>query len=184
MISFIVYFISHNLDAKKKMLEEIDRVFQGDRTRPITENDFHKLKYCEAVIKEVDRVHPVANMLARYAQEPDEIAGYKWPAGTLFRLNIEAVHKSENYWEESKKFNPERWLTESFEPKKHTFIMFGGGLRICPGRKLAMIELVCLMALIFRKYEIDLVDMEAPLKTETGAITAYTELLAKIRPRN
>src|ERR1051325_6169566 len=184
MISFIVYFVSHNPDVKKKMLEEIDRVFQGDKTRPITENDFHSLKYCEAIIKEVDRIHPVANMLARYSQEPDEVAGYKWPAGTMFQMNAVTIHKHKGDWEDPEKFNPDRWLVEGFEPKKYSFVMFGGGLRVCPGRKLAMIELVCLMALLYRRYEIDLVDMEAPLKTKSTAITTCTGLLVKIKSRN
>src|SRR5581483_11935330 len=141
-------------------------------------------KYCEAIIKEVSRVFPVVTSFSRYSDKPDEIAGYKWPSNTTFRINADALHHSEDYWEEPDKFNPDRWMVEGFEPKKNSFIMFGGGLRVCPGRKLAIIELVCLMALIYRKYEIDLVDMEAPLKVESALITACTELLVKIRPRN
>ncbi|PKC00252.1 cytochrome P450 [Rhizophagus irregularis] len=57
------------------------------------------------------------------------------------------------------------------------------GLRLCPGRKLAMIELVCLIALFYRKYEIDLVDMNAPLKVINGGVTACGELLTKIKHR-
>src|SRR6202044_2526720 len=110
--------------------------------------------------------------LPRCLEKPDEIAGYQWPAGTLIRINIDAIHSNGDYWEEPDKFNPDRWMDERFEPKKHSFIMFGGGLRICPGRKLAIIELVCLMALLFRKYEINLVDMEAPLKTKSTIITS------------
>ena len=90
-----------------------------------------------------------------------------------------------DYLDEPDKFNPDRWMTEGFEPKKNSFIVFGGGLRICPGRKLAIVELICLMVLLFRKYEIDLVDMEAPLKTKSFLLTACTELLVEItRPRN
>ncbi|CAI2170881.1 3493_t:CDS:2 [Funneliformis geosporum] len=183
MISFIVYHLDHNPDVKKKMLKEIDEIFQGDRERPITEDDFHKLKYCEAIIKEVDRVLPVANMMVRYSQEPDEVAGYNWPAGTIFHINAVSIHKHNDYWEEPEKFNPDRWMVKGFEPKKYSFIMFGGGLRICPGRKLAMIELICLMALIYRKYEVDLVDKKSPLKTVSTALTTCPELLVKIRPR-
>jgi cytochrome P450 len=167
------------------MIEEIDRIFQGDKMRPITENDFHNLKYCEAIVKEVSRVYPVVTSITRFIDKPSEIAGYQsWPANTLFRVNIDAIHDEKDYWEEPNKFNPDRWLIEGFEPKKYSFIMFGGGLRLCPGRKLAMVELICLMALLFRKYEIDLVDMNAPLRTESSAITACTELLVKIKPRN
>ncbi|RIA88315.1 cytochrome P450, partial [Glomus cerebriforme] len=181
MISFIIYYLGHNPDVKKKMLEEIDGIFQGDKTRPITEKDFHSLKYCEAIIKEVARVFPAVSSFNRYINKPDEIAGYNWPTGTTFRINVDAIHSHENYWEDSDKFNPDRWMVEGFEAKKYSFIMFGGGLRLCPGRKLAMIELVCLMTLLFRKYEIDLVDMNAPLKTRSNAVTVCTELLVKVK---
>ncbi|GBB83163.1 hypothetical protein RclHR1_00010045 [Rhizophagus clarus] len=183
-ISFIVYYLAHYPDVKRKMVEEIDRIFQDDKTRPITENDFQKLKYCEAVIKEVSRVFTVVPSVVRTTSKSDEIAGYKWPANTMFRINIDAIHYKEEYWEEPDKFNPDRWLVEGSDPKKLSFLMFGGGLRICPGRKLAMIELICLMALLYRKYEIDLVDMNAPLNVVSGGVTACNELLVKIKPRN
>ncbi|CAB5203667.1 unnamed protein product [Rhizophagus irregularis] len=183
-ISYIIYYIAHNLDVKKKLIEEIDRIFQGDETRPITENDFQKLKYCEAIAKEVARVFTVVPSFTRYINKPDEIAGYKWPAGTMFRINADAIHYNRDYWEDPDKFNPDRWMAEGFESNKHSLLMFGGGLRICPGRKLAMIELVCLIALLYRKYEIDLVDMNAPLKVISGGVTACTELLVEIKPRN
>ena len=102
----------------------------------------------------------------------------------MFRVDANTIHINKDYWEEPDKLNPDRWMVEGFEPKKYSFIMFGGGLRICPGRKLAMIELVGLMALLYRKYEIELVDMEAPLKIKSGIITACTELSVKIRARN
>src|SRR5581483_701228 len=118
---------------------------------------------------------------SRISEKSDEIAGYQWPAGTLFRVNSSALHKNEDCWEEPEKFNPDRWLVKGFEPKKYSFVMFGGGLRICPGRKFAMVELVCLMALLFRKYEIDLVDMKAPLKTKAMMVNSCSELLIKIK---
>ncbi|GET00934.1 cytochrome P450 [Rhizophagus clarus] len=184
MISFIVYYLAHYPDVKRKVVEEIDRVFQDDKTRPVAEKDIHQLKYIDAVIKEVDRVFPVSNMLQRYGTEPDEVAGYKWPSGTMFQVNSISIHKNKDYWEDPETFNPDRWMVEDFEPKKYSFIMFGGGLRICPGRKLAMIELVTLTALLYRKYDIDLVDMKAPIQVKSGIITACTQLLVKIRPRH
>ncbi|RGB28475.1 cytochrome P450 [Rhizophagus diaphanus] len=121
----------------------------------------------------------------RYIDKPNEIAGYQWPADTLFIINVKAIHNNGYYWEEPNKFNPDRWMVENFEPKKNSFIMFGGGLRLCPGRKLVMIELVCLMALLFRKYEINLVDMSTPIKTKTSYDgIEISELLVEIKQRN
>ncbi|PKK41456.1 cytochrome P450, partial [Rhizophagus irregularis] len=82
------------------------------------------------------------------------------------------------------KFNPDRWMDENFEPKKNSFFMFGGGLRLCPGRKLAKIELVCLMALLFRKYEIDLADVNTPIKTSGSLMILSIDLLVEVRLKN
>ncbi|GES95419.1 cytochrome P450 [Rhizophagus clarus] len=183
-ISYIVYYLAHNPDVKKKMLDEIDRVFEDDKTRPITESDIHNLKYCEAIVKEVSRIFSVVNSFARCLEKPEEIAGYQWPANTHVRISIDAIHHNSEYWEKPENFNPDRWMIEGFEPKKNSFITFGGGLRVCPGRKFAMVELVCLMALLFRKYEIDLINKEAPLKTLSSVITVCTELLVEIKLRN
>ncbi|RGB21982.1 cytochrome P450, partial [Rhizophagus diaphanus] len=153
IISFIVYFLAHNPDAKMKIYEEIDRRFQGDKMRPVTGDDLHSLKYCEAIIKEVARIFPIFYAFRKVIDKPEEIAGYQWPAGSYFQINADAVHGNKNHWENSDKFNPDRWMDKEFKPKKYSFITFGGGPRLCPERKLAMIELVGLMALLFRKYE-------------------------------
>ncbi|PKY50704.1 cytochrome P450 [Rhizophagus irregularis] len=185
MLSLIVYYIVHNPDVKRKMLEEIDSIFQGNKKRQITKDDYYSLSYCEAIVKEVARVFPIMHSFTRYIDKPNEIAGYQWPADTLFIINVKAIHNNDDYWEEPNKFNPDRWMVENFEPKKNSFIMFGGGLRLCPGRKLVMIELVCLMALLFRKYEINLVDMSTPIKTKTSYDSIkISELLVEIKPRN
>jgi cytochrome P450 len=170
--------------VKKKMLEEIDYIFQGDKMRPITKDDYYSLSYCEAIVKEVARVIPINHSFTRWIGEPEEIAGYQWPADTFFIIDIRAIHNNEDYWEEPNKFNPDRWMVENFEPKKNSFIMFGGGLKICPGSKLTMIESVCLIALLFRKYEIDLVDMNSPIELSCISNIVFSkELLIKIKPR-
>ncbi|CAB4383689.1 unnamed protein product [Rhizophagus irregularis] len=184
MFSLIVYYIAHNPDVKRKMLNEIENIFQGDKMRPITKDDFYNLRYCEAIVKEVARIHPVVSLLTRYIDKPNKIAKYHWPADTMFLINIKAIHNNDDDWEEPNKFNPDRWMDENFEPKKNSFFMFGGGLRLCPGRKLATIELVCLMALLFRKYEIDLADVNTPIKTSGSLMILSIDLLVEVRLKN
>ncbi|CAJ0828695.1 2443_t:CDS:2 [Entrophospora sp. SA101] len=76
----IAYFLAKNPLVKKKMVEEIDSIFGDDKTREITHDDLNKLKYCDAIIKEVDRLVPIVNTVARYSTRKEEIGGYEWPA--------------------------------------------------------------------------------------------------------
>ncbi|RGB28472.1 cytochrome P450 [Rhizophagus diaphanus] len=82
MLSIIIYYIAHNPNVKKKMLKEIDSIFQGDsgNMRPIAKDDFYSLKYCEAIVKEAARIFPIVHLNTRYIDKPSEIAGYQWPA--------------------------------------------------------------------------------------------------------
>ncbi|CAG8846702.1 4148_t:CDS:2, partial [Racocetra persica] len=81
---FVLYYISHHPHVKKKLLEEIETVFKDDPYRAVTMNDLNKLRYCEAIIKETSRIRPAISMISRYLNQPEEIAGYKWPSDHLF----------------------------------------------------------------------------------------------------
>ncbi|PKC02610.1 hypothetical protein RhiirA5_425002 [Rhizophagus irregularis] len=69
-ISFIVYYPANYPDVKKKMLNEIDRIFKMTNSS-ITENDVNNLTY----------------------------RGYQWSTETIIRINIDAINNNEEYWE-------------------------------------------------------------------------------------
>jgi len=183
-LSFIVYYLEHNPEVKEKLRQELYQVFGNDTTRPVTQQDLDKLEYTEAVICEVSRVRPVANMMMRYSSGPGEIAGYNWPTGTIFHMNFAAINKHKDHWDDPEKFDPERFMKKDENRHKYAFNMWGGGIRICPGRKLAMIELKLLTTLVYRKYDVELIDMNAPLKVKSMMLTVCQELMVKIKPRN
>ncbi|CAH1759312.1 2618_t:CDS:2 [Entrophospora sp. SA101] len=182
---FVVYYISHYPEVKKKLFEEIDSVFKDDPTREVTTTDLEKLKYCEAIIKETSRIRPTVSMLSRYSDKPDEIAGYKWPSKTLFIMYVRGINNNPLYWKDPEKFIPERFYDpeQIANQHKNSFLMFGGGPRMCLGRKVAMIELKTLLTLVYRKFDVELVDMKAPLKLVTSTITICKDLKVKLTPR-
>ncbi|CAG8469889.1 420_t:CDS:2 [Acaulospora colombiana] len=177
-----VYYLSHNPEAKKKLLEEIDTVFKDDPNKPVTLEVLEQLKYTEAIIKETSRIRPTVSMVSRYSSKPDEIAGHKWPANQLFIMYVRGINNNPLYWKEPEKFIPERFLHPE-EIQKNSFSMFGGGSRMCLGRKIAIIELKTLLALVYKSFDVELVDMQAPLKVETSTITVCKELKVRVIPR-
>ncbi|CAG8678131.1 4116_t:CDS:2 [Cetraspora pellucida] len=208
LFSFITYYLCHYPEVKRKMLAEIDSIVQPKSSFQLTHNDLSKLRYCEAIIKEVERIFPVVNLTSRYAASPIEIGGYQWPVGTTFHIDFVSLHRHKDYWSNPEAFDPDRFFHDKMNEsylnvkyeniikddhnnntkdekvgKKYSFVMFGGGFRICPGRKLAIIELLSLMVYVFGKYDVELVDKESPLKTKSSAITNCQELMVKIKPR-
>ncbi|RIB12410.1 cytochrome P450 [Gigaspora rosea] len=179
-LCFIVYYISKHPNVKKKLFEEIKTVFKDDLARQITLDDLNKLKYCEAIIKEVARIRPTFSMVSRLTNKPDEIAGYKWPSDTMFIMFVRGINNNPIYWKDSDQFIPERFYEPQENQHKLAFSMFGGGVRICPGRNLAMIQLKLFLALLYRKVDVELVDMKAPLKLKTSAFTVCENLDIKI----
>ncbi|RHZ87441.1 hypothetical protein Glove_34g91 [Diversispora epigaea] len=183
---FVLYYVSHNPNVKKKLFEEIKSVFNDDLNRHVTISDLEKLKYCEAIIKEAVRIRPTVSLNTRYCNQPEEVAGYKWPKDMIFIMYSRGINNSSLYWENPEKFIPERhYEPQGVERQQHknSFLMFGKGPRLCPGRKLAMVELKTLITLVYRKFDVELVDMQAPLNVETSTFTFIKELNIKLIPR-
>jgi cytochrome P450 len=188
MLCFVIYCLERNPEVKQKLRQEFDLVLGNDLTKPMTFKNIEELKYCDAVIKEVYRHIPVVFALGRVSTEEDKVGGYNWPKGTRFQILKSVLMKRDEYWTDPEKFDPDRfykveegdkYLRER-EHAKDSFFMWGGGIRICPGRKLAIIELKCLISMIYRKYDVELA---APLKLKSDIIKTCKELLVKVKPR-
>ncbi|GET03227.1 cytochrome P450 [Rhizophagus clarus] len=191
LVCFIVYYLEHYPDVKQRLRQEFDTILGNDLTGPITNKDLDELKYCEAVIKEVHRHSPIFTIIGRINTQNDIVGGYNWSERTRFQMLTSAIMNHKDYWTEPEKFDPDRFYKIEESDKylleknnmKNSLSIFGGGIRICPGRKLAIIELKCLLVLIYRKYDIELVDMNSPLKYKSDFLTLCKELIVKIKPR-
>ncbi|KAF0518624.1 cytochrome P450 [Gigaspora margarita] len=168
---FVIYYVCQNPHVKQKLFDEIDSVFPDSLDKLcITADHLARLKYCEAIIKETSRITSVTPVSKRIASAECEVAGF-YLQNNWNELNDDL----RNFDKENKK--------SIHDKNKYLLVIFGGGLRICPGRKLAMINNLSFMALMFKKYDVELVDMETPLKTHTRIVTNCLELKIKIKPR-
>ena len=192
MICFIVYYLGHYPEVKQRVQRELDVVLGKDLTKPVSCKDLDELQYCEAVIKEAYRLIPVVFMVGRVNSGSDNVGEYNWTEATQFYMLHSAMMKHESYWTDPEKFDPDRFYKVEESDKyllekqnyKNAFHMFGGGVRVCPGRRFAIKELKCLIALIYRKYDIEMADIKAPLKYVSNSTNTVDKLIVKIKPRN
>ncbi|XP_060198636.1 cytochrome P450 71A1-like isoform X2 [Lycium barbarum] len=117
-----------------KAHQELDVAIGKERW--VEEEDFSKLPYLEAIIKETFRLHPLAALLPpHYSLEDCNVAGYDIPKGTLVYVNAWSLGRNPKYWDRPEEFIPERFIENNVDIKGQNFTMlpFGSGRRKCPG---------------------------------------------------
>lgn len=123
----------------KKAQAEL-RKFIG-KGNPVDEQDIIRLPYLQAIIKETFRLHPPAPLLVpRKADLDIKLFGFTVPKGTHVLVNVWAIGRDPDLWENPNSFEPERFMGSHIDVKGSDFelIPFGAGRRICPGLPLAI----------------------------------------------
>lgn len=127
-----------NPEKLSRTQAELHQVIGKGKT--IEEADISRLPYLEAVLKETFRLHPAGPLLLpRKSGEDFPIGGFTIPKGAQVLLNVFAIGRDPNIWDDPDKFVPDRFLGSDIDVRGQNFelVPFGGGRRICPGLPLA-----------------------------------------------
>lgn len=169
--------IMNHPQVLKKLRAEIDAVV--GKTRLVNESDIPNLPYLQVVIKEVLRLHPTAPFALRQSAQDCTINGYNIKGKTRTLINVYAIMRDPDAWNNPEEFVPERFLEESDDgingDDEHVmvkmgsndfrYIPFGFGRRGCPGASLALTVIQGTIAALIQCFEWkvrggDMVDMQ------------------------
>ncbi|UYV80965.1 CYP3A4 [Cordylochernes scorpioides] len=91
----------------------------------------------------------------RLAIQDYEINGKKIPKSIPFLVPLDALHRSEKYWNNPDEFDPERFSPEQ-KANIPAFVYqpFGAGPRMCIGMRMANMVDKALLALILSKFRL------------------------------
>ncbi|KAG6621481.1 hypothetical protein I3842_Q025000 [Carya illinoinensis] len=128
----------------RKLREEIKSVVGGSRL--VQESDVVNLPYLQAVVKETLRLYPPLPVTTRECRQACKIEGFDVPQNTMVAINLYAIMRDPELWDNPNEFWPERLLAFSKEHdqdgsvgENSKFLTFGGGRRACPGAKIGLI---------------------------------------------
>lgn len=126
-------------DVMNKVRKEIKSVV-GNKL--VEESDIVSLPYLQAVVKETLRLYPSVPISTRECRETCKIKGFDIPKKTMVAINIYAIMRDPELWENPNEFNPERFLLvdsdcDSDDHERFRYVPFGSGRRRCPGSMLA-----------------------------------------------
>lgn len=122
------------------------------------------LPYLQAIVKETLRLHPAGPLINREASKDCVIANYHIPAKTRLLVNVWAIGRDPNHWENALEFKPERFFmsTEDIKNEKRqldvrgqhfNLLPFGSGQRGCPGTSLALQVVQTTLAVLIQCFE-------------------------------
>ncbi|KAK7460413.1 hypothetical protein VKT23_009133 [Stygiomarasmius scandens] len=176
LLSLILVLVCHP-ELQKRAQAELDSVVGSDRLPDF--KDRENLPYLDAIIKETQRMYPVAPLgLSHYSLEDDIYEGHFIPKGTTVVGNVWAVLHDERIYPNPMEFKPERFLKQEGKPTApdSAIYAFGFGRRVCPGRFYVLdavwLVLACVLATldVTKVFDIDGKEIEIVVQHTPGTI--------------
>jgi cytochrome P450 len=155
-LAWAYYLLAKNPEYRYWMEEELHNVLKG---RTPTIDDCPNLPITKAIFLETLRLYPSIWLIPRIARQPDKICGYPIPAKSSVLLNLYALHRNPQYWDNPECFYPQRFL-EDAESKRDPFsyLPFSVGPHACIGSNYAVNEGILLLATIGQRFRLELVN--------------------------
>lgn len=192
LIEWILARLVLHPDVQFKVHAELDKVV--GRSRAVNESDLTELLYLTAVVKEVLRLHPPGPLLSwsRLSIRDSVVDGRHVPAGTTAMVNMWAIMRDPEIWEDPLMFNPDRFMGR---PASEDFSVFGSDLRIapfgsgrrsCPGKALGMTTVSFWVATLLHEFEFDQPSGQSVDLSELLRLSCEmaNPLVVKARPRS
>jgi cytochrome P450 len=149
-ISWWAWLMAEHPAATQRAQAEVDSVLQG---RPPRYADVEGLGYLSATLKEALRLYPPApGLIARRTLRELKIGQWTIPKGAMIRITSWAIHRDERWFTNATSFTPERFLDNALPPKRHSYLPFGTGPRICIGSHFASTELTLIAAYLSQRF--------------------------------
>ncbi|KAK4336748.1 hypothetical protein RND71_044174 [Anisodus tanguticus] len=126
-----MFYLIHYPDIKEKLIKEIEKEFSdGIEYEKLVDNS-----YIDAVLSETLRLVPNTRVFTRTAMVDTEIGGIKIDKGTEVKAISYILNRSEEYFPNPEKFDPNRFLDKSSSNpniiSNATYLPFGDGPKQC-----------------------------------------------------
>src|ERR1700732_5057670 len=183
-LSWLLYLLSSRPDCVERLRQEFNSVLRG---APLGYSDLPKFEFAAQVIQEALRLYPPFWMVDRMALSDDRVGDLAIPQGSTVVVFIYGAHHSPQYWENPESFDPERFSKANEKlHRPFAYLPFGAGPRGCIGGNYAMLQILMILSVLLRKYDLRLTPgqkIEARpmviLRPKHGILMTFTEAITR-----
>ncbi|VAH35743.1 unnamed protein product [Triticum turgidum subsp. durum] len=164
-------------EVMAKAQAEVRRTF-GNKNPRDHESLIEGLCYTRMVVKEGLRLHPVLPLvLPRVCRETCDVGGFEVTEGTRVLVNVWAIGRSAEHWQDAEVFRPERFADSTatdYTGTRYEYLPFGSGRRMCPGGNFAMATLELTVARLLYYFDWSLPNGIRPEELDMDMIVGAT----------
>ncbi|KAK6944637.1 Cytochrome P450 [Dillenia turbinata] len=151
-ITFIIKFLAELPEIYDEVYKEQMEIAKSKKEGELLNwEDIQKMRYSWNVACEVMRLAPPLQGAFREALNDFIFNGFSIPKGWKLYWSANSTHKNPNYFLDPEKFDPSRF--DGTGPAPYTFVPFGGGPRMCPGKEYARLEILVFMHNVVKRYK-------------------------------
>lgn len=155
-VSFLLYELARHPAELEALVAEQDDVLGG--ASPDAARLERELPRLEMVMDETLRLYPPAWIGPRRAIEDFEFAGHTVKAGSYVMYCSWASHRLPQVFPDPEAFVPERFTKERKSAlPRGAYIPFGGGSRICIGKRFGQTEVKAIATAILQRFRLELI---------------------------
>ncbi|KAI3942308.1 hypothetical protein MKW92_035851 [Papaver armeniacum] len=152
VITFMIKYLAELPGVYSEVQKEIFEIQSSKGPgESLNWDDIQKMKYTWNVACEVMRLVPPCQGTFREAIADFNYKGYSVPKGWKLFWSQHSTHMNSDYFSEPEKFDPTRF--EGKGPAPYTYVPFGGGPHICPGKDIAKLQILVFIYHVVRKYK-------------------------------
>ncbi len=164
IIAELISFLYAGYDTTSSLLTSIVRalgdnaeVYARLRTALRENADPLNCSYLDAVLLEAERLYPPLLFLMRGVRRDITYAGFQIRAGSKVAYSPYYTHRMAALYPNPLVFSPERFVAENGtarRPEPYTLVGFGGGHRMCIGKRLAGLQMRIFLSQLLRRFDL------------------------------
>ncbi|KAK1371838.1 Beta-amyrin 28-oxidase [Heracleum sosnowskyi] len=154
-VTFVLKYLAELPQIYREVHKELMEISKTKRDGELLKwEDIQKMRYTWNVVCESLRLTPPSHGGLRETDTDFSFAGFTIPKGWKASWTVLTTHKDPKYFPNPETFDPSRFEGEG--PAPYTYVPFGGGPRMCPGREYARLEILVFIYNIITKFKLEI----------------------------